>query len=951
MNTARTTTIYILAIVLAGSVLPPAVRANIVRAHDAAPLERYAARELQRYIHQISGALLEIGAERRAGEPCFLIGTAGDIDSLKPDAASAWVKLTPEDPGPQGYVLKRIAIGADPAIVIGGSDPAGCLYGVYGLLQDHYGIGFYLGGDVLPERRAPLAVPDVDERKAPLAAIRGFLPWTNFPQSAGVYSWEDWRFIIDQAAKMRFNFIHIHNYNGEHGHNEMFHNFEVGGQLSRVWMPTAGTGHRWACPGWEAAEYRFGAAGLFDDYDFGSDCALHNQSLSNRQVFRKGASLFQRVIAHAHARGIRIGLGIDIDIIPHVYTRAGYKAEDPEVIAARVAQIARDYPELDYLLCFQSENVGKGNEFYEAWRRMFMSFYNGMKREAPATRLGVSGWGLDPAAIETLPEDVIAAPIAGYSAKCASGAKFGAREYWGCPWLERDWNSSQYYYPYHIHLSDTIAAWRNRAENMTGFYCLTWRLTDAVDAKMSYIAQAPWDQEGRLDSSEAVYRDYAVINYGEEAADAITAIINENEAYASNFGECQGTPGFVESGASDHLSNLAKAESQLETIDACMRRANSPADRDRLGNLRCRIAAVRDHNILIRTFHNWRWPDLPGAMPSWVGNFTHRVTDISSLGNVSSVQNRFIQQFYLEKLNELHQRQEVKAPLRVEARGARHGAVLTWRTGGGDAAGYNIYRDGRKLNAQALPAGSTRFEDRADGAFDYAVTAVSASGKESPLSVPARCAAGAADREPPEPVVISPPTSVAGGQPATVSVRLLDGRSDAVMRAELRYRALGAKSWRRAPMDRRVRAVFTATIPAAQIGPHGVEYYLTASDGDNETVYPPGAPDSNLSLIATAAEDRTPPPVPPAFLAAGGSLVWESSGEEAFWYKIYRGATADFEANAASFVSYVARDTHAFKDEAPGFDGKALQGARYYRVTALDFAGNESAATAPAKIE
>jgi len=47
----------------------------------------------------------------------------------------------------------------------------------------------------------------------------------------------------------------------------------------------------------------------------------------------------------------------------------------------------------------------------------------------------------------------------------------------------------------------------------------------------------------------------------------------------------------------------------------------------------------------------------------------------------------------------------------------------------------------------------------------------------------------------------------------------------------------------------------------------------------------------------------------------------------------------------------VARDTHAFKDEAPGFDGKALQGARYYRVTALDFAGNESAATAPAKIE
>lgn len=36
---------------------------------------------------------------------------------------------------------------------------------------------------------------------------------------------------------------------------------------------------------------------LADDYDFGSDCALHGENLSNREVFRKGVSLFQRVIA------------------------------------------------------------------------------------------------------------------------------------------------------------------------------------------------------------------------------------------------------------------------------------------------------------------------------------------------------------------------------------------------------------------------------------------------------------------------------------------------------------------------------------------------------------------------------------------------------------------------------------------------------------------------------
>ena len=102
-------------------------------------------------------------------------------------------------------------------LVIAGSDEVGCLYGVYGLLEDYYDVGFYLGGDVLPDKKRPLRLPEVDERKKPAVAIRGFLPWTNFPQSATSYSWQDWKFILDQMAKMRMNFLHIHNYNGEAG--------------------------------------------------------------------------------------------------------------------------------------------------------------------------------------------------------------------------------------------------------------------------------------------------------------------------------------------------------------------------------------------------------------------------------------------------------------------------------------------------------------------------------------------------------------------------------------------------------------------------------------------------------------------------------------------------------------------------------------------------------------
>jgi len=91
----------------------------------------------------------------------------------------------------EASLLKKVTAGGYESVVIGGSDAIGCLYGVYGMLEDRYGVGFYLGGDVLPDKKAPLVLPEVDERKAPAVQIRGILPWTNFPQSATVYSWDE----------------------------------------------------------------------------------------------------------------------------------------------------------------------------------------------------------------------------------------------------------------------------------------------------------------------------------------------------------------------------------------------------------------------------------------------------------------------------------------------------------------------------------------------------------------------------------------------------------------------------------------------------------------------------------------------------------------------------------------------------------------------------------------
>ncbi len=800
---------FVLVGLLTGRGAAGAERLAVVLSAEASPLEQYAAGELRRYVHAVTGTLpqVEVAGKTLAGS-AFVVGRIGHHPLIDRLIGEGKLAVTATQPGPQGYALKKLTLDGREALVIAAQDEAGVLYGVYGLLEDHFGLSFHLDGDVLPSTPPAFYLPDVDEVRTPSMATRGILPWTNFPQSPSSYSWEDWTFVLDQMAKMRMNFLLIHNYNFD-GHNEMFHNFQVGDRLSRGWFPTARSGHCWGgMPGWDVNRYLFGAADLFDDYDFGADSALHNQNLDNRQIFRKGVVTFQRLLDYAHRRGIKVALGLDLDVISHCY---GLVPNDPKVIAARAGQIARDYPQLDYLTCFFAE--GEDPVRRAKWRGIFDGIYAYLKANAPQIKVTVSGWGLPPHDVASLPADVACTPISFYSAKFDPGAAYGQRDYWGCPWMERDFVSSEYYYPYNYHLADTIRAWQARSPNMKGLFCLTWRLADAVAPKIWFIARAPWDTKGELKDAETVYRLFAQRHYGAKAAPAIATILNNNEPVTSDWGECGPTRPFKITGKWDVLMNLKvirfrgpgvkdleipaisyqdqrgvkietaggekfvgdishndflaygyypritldpkwdriefvlasgrggrielrtlareedsfvvdqpgpkigevevpptggldqwktveckfrnprggltlflvfrnrsaeeqnlKAEQQLRTIDQCIAEAETPEQKYRLGLLRCRIAAARDHNLLNLQFPNLqRFDQLPGPMASWVGNFLGRVNDISSLGNVVSVQNRYVRKNYLGKEAELRRELSSCPPDDVQARGTRQG--------------------------------------------------------------------------------------------------------------------------------------------------------------------------------------------------------------------------------------------------------------------------------------
>ncbi|AQQ70598.1 Arabinoxylan arabinofuranohydrolase precursor [Limihaloglobus sulfuriphilus] len=225
------------------------------------------------------------------------------------------------------------------------------------------------------------------------------------------------------------------------------------------------------------------------------------------------------------------------------------------------------------------------------------------------------------------------------------------------------------------------------------------------------------------------------------------------------------------------INDLPKAVEQLAVIDCCLENTENPAYRARLEKLRCRIQATHDHIVLEQTFPYAKWNDLPSAFESWARNFTHRVDDISSLGNVQSSQNRFVQLRYLGMENSLRQKQQVKAPAYVTAKGTKSGALIQWRNRQDNVIAFNVYRDGEKVNEVPLGADTRSYTDRADGVFEYTVTAIGDAAAESPHSVASKCLAGDADDEAPLVVVISEPVSVRAGQSVEITARILDGRS------------------------------------------------------------------------------------------------------------------------------------------------------------------------------
>jgi hypothetical protein len=136
---------------------------TIVVADDASPSTRHAAEELQTFLEQMTGAKLPIASDKTPA-------TANEIVLGKTNSRLAAIspKIEFDSLGLEGYVIRTVGA----KLVIAGGEPRGTLYGVYGLLEDHWGCRWFAPGVSRIPQAKQLPLPSIDERKTPILEYR-----------------------------------------------------------------------------------------------------------------------------------------------------------------------------------------------------------------------------------------------------------------------------------------------------------------------------------------------------------------------------------------------------------------------------------------------------------------------------------------------------------------------------------------------------------------------------------------------------------------------------------------------------------------------------------------------------------------------------------------------------------------------------------------------------------
>lgn len=468
--------------------------------------------------------------------------------------------------------------------VVHGATSIATLWAAYKLIES-WGVGFYLGGDVIPECDPDIRVQFVNSTHKPVFKIRGCAPWFNFYNSPTTWNPQDYRTFFEQIVRQRGNFVGFHVYK-----HEPFCSMGEDDEHPQPLLTTTAEQHRdWAPPLWGTDKFPFGIDQFYTGNTWGTEVGLGDK---HQEAVRKQQEMLVNALYAARDLGLKTCIGFEI---------SGDLSDKPlaEMFEQRMTHMLELYKP-DYVWIWYPEpfnvHVEEGRDaidpvirktfeyinlefhsFTEAsrlvgWSRIAYRIANSATRPA---KLIVSGWGgenylhfsdLYKGLDKLLPSDVIFAALEhidpmhgdmqneykvygvegprrtyierpGHFISAIYGELSPMRERWPIPWFESDGfrNSDQTGPQPNVISFEQIL---NDAEKKgcQGILGIHWR-TRNIREVAGYTFRKAWDTNL---TAEKYYQDYASRLYGANDAEEMSALHRQLEKFGSQY--C-GAPG------------------------------------------------------------------------------------------------------------------------------------------------------------------------------------------------------------------------------------------------------------------------------------------------------------------------------------------------------------------------------------------------------------------------
>lgn len=501
----------------------------VVVAKEAVWLERFAAKEVRRYVYLRTGALMPIVEGLEAAPREAVVVTFGSTMRREALGLDGHPQL-PGDlfPANQGdwCVLRTIEHGGRRVHVLAGGYPAGPLYAAY-RLAERLGVRFSIEGDCVPDEPMPLALPRLDERRQALFDRRGIQPFHDFPEGPDWWDADAYQAVIAQLPKLGMNFIGLHTYpEGGVGPEPAVWigrsgEFDAKGDVaaaypSRHFMTSNVTGS-WGYRPMKTGDYAFGAAALFDADDFGPDYMRGTHPWNamgpeaSAALFNRFGDVLQTAFTLARRLGVRTCVGTETPLVIPAAVRARLQAEgknpaDPAVVGelyeGMFRRIAAKHP-LDYYWFWTPEgwtwSAVPQEKIDATLSDLRVAVAAAERAEAPFT-LATCGWVLGPPQNRALFDEFLPKKMpmscinreVGHAPVEPGFAKVSGRPKWAIPWLEDD--------PAMILPQLWVGRMRKDAADArkygcTGLLGIHWR-TRILGPNVAALAAAAWDQRG-----------------------------------------------------------------------------------------------------------------------------------------------------------------------------------------------------------------------------------------------------------------------------------------------------------------------------------------------------------------------------------------------------------------------------------------------------------------------